>query len=169
MSTWHAIYVSSRQEKKVYAKLLEKGVEAYLPLKKTLNQWSDRKKWVYSPLISGYVFVKSSEIIKPQILQTRGVVSFVRYNNREAVIRQSEIDILKRIEEFGYEVNVFAEKIGRGDQFVVFQGPLKGLEVEVLELNDDDSVCVFVMDSIAQNFKLKLPKAMMKKANKKAD
>lgn len=55
------LYMFLRDKKKIHAKLVEKGIEAYVPLKKTLSQWSDRKKWVITPLISGYVFVQSSE------------------------------------------------------------------------------------------------------------
>ena len=64
---WHAIYVASRQEKKVLEALLNKKIEAYLPLIKTLRQWSDRKKLVEFPLMPGYVFVK--EDLKYPILQ----------------------------------------------------------------------------------------------------
>jgi len=41
---WHALYVSSRTEKKVMQTLLSKNIEAYVPLVKTMRQWSDRKK-----------------------------------------------------------------------------------------------------------------------------
>ena len=166
MTTWNAIYVSSRQEKKIQTKLLSYGIEAYVPLNKELSQWSDRKKWIFSPLITGYVFVKSTELVKEKILQTQGVVAFVRYNGKEAVIRQCEIDTLRSIEEHGYEINLSSEEFTTGDQLSVFQGPLKGLMVQVIELNDDNTVCTFVMDSIGQNFKVKLPKAVLKKENK---
>lgn len=166
MNTWNAIYVSSRQEKKIQAKLVEKGIEAYVPLKKTLSQWSDRKKWVVSPLITGYVFVQSSEQKKDSILQTQGVVSFVKYNGKEAIIRESEINILKSIEEHGYEINLVSDTFKSGDKVNVFQGPLKGLVVQVLEINNDDTICAFVIESIGQNFKITLPRVVLRKENK---
>ena len=55
---WYAIYVNSRAEKKVEADLTCKGIETFLPLKKSLRKWSDRKKWIDMPLIPGYCFVK---------------------------------------------------------------------------------------------------------------
>jgi transcription antitermination factor NusG len=57
---WHAIYVSSRAEKKVCENLSNKNIEAYVPVVKTIRQWSDRKKKIELPLISGYVFVRIS-------------------------------------------------------------------------------------------------------------
>ncbi len=103
---------------------------------------------------------------KDLILQTQGVVSFVRYNGKEAIIRESEIDILKSIEEHGYEINLISDTFKSGDTLYVFQGPLKGLVVQVLEINNDDTVCAFVIESIGQNFKVTLPKVVLRKESK---
>jgi hypothetical protein len=42
-SKWYAFYTKSRNEKKVYQKLIEKNLECYLPIEKKLKQWNDRK------------------------------------------------------------------------------------------------------------------------------
>ena len=39
----------------------DEGIEAFLPLIKTVRQWSDRKKTVVLPLIPSYVFVSLPE------------------------------------------------------------------------------------------------------------
>ncbi len=54
---WYAVYTKPRSEKKLAERLSDQGIEAYLPMRKTLKQWSDRKKMVSEPLISSYVFV----------------------------------------------------------------------------------------------------------------
>ena len=54
---WFAIYTRSRNEKKVVAGLLEQGHEAWVPLMKTMRQWSDRKKVVEVPLFNSYIFI----------------------------------------------------------------------------------------------------------------
>ncbi len=41
---WYAVYTRSRFEKQVLKGLLDQDIEAYLPLIKTVRQWSDRKK-----------------------------------------------------------------------------------------------------------------------------
>lgn len=163
MTVWNAIYVSSRQEKKIQERLSSQGIEAYVPLKKTLSQWSDRKKWVATPLISGYVFVRSGEAVKQSILQTQGVVAFVRYNGSEAVIRQSEIDTLRSIELHGYEISLATGPLEPGDKITIFQGPLKGMLAQVLEVNNDSTVCAFILEGTGHSFKIILPKAILKK------
>ncbi|MEO6902165.1 MAG: UpxY family transcription antiterminator [Bacteroidia bacterium] len=163
MNVWNVIYVSSRQEKKIQARLTEMGVETYVPLKKVLRQWSDRKKWVTIPLITGYVFVQATELKKEVILQTSGVVSFVRFNGKIAAVKQAEIDTLKSIEKFGYEIDVATDDVNTGDELMIFQGPLKGLLVKVVEVTNDNSICVFLLKNVGHSFKIKLPRAILKK------
>ena len=52
---WHALYVHSRAEKKVYERLVEMGLEAYLPLITKMKRWSDRMKKVEEPLFKSYL------------------------------------------------------------------------------------------------------------------
>lgn len=122
------IYVSSRSEKKVAERLQQEGIECYVPLKKELKQWSDRKKMVESPLINGYVFVKPSPIQRDVVLQFQGVLQYVRYNSGDAIIRDIEIEALRSIEEKGYFVNgEFSKNLNTGDQVMIQHGPFKGL------------------------------------------
>ena len=58
MPTWYAIYTKPRTEKKACEELTCKGISTYLPVVKTLKQWSDRKKWVEKPYFPGYLFVR---------------------------------------------------------------------------------------------------------------
>ena len=49
MKQWYVIYTKSRAEKQVNQRLLEQGIETYLPLQKIIRQWADRKKRVEVP------------------------------------------------------------------------------------------------------------------------
>ena len=49
---WYAVYTNPRAEKKTAGKLLEKGIEVYLPLQTTIKQWSDRKKRWKNPYLN---------------------------------------------------------------------------------------------------------------------
>ena len=51
---WYAIYTRANGEKKLFDNLLEKNIECYLPIRKVLKVWSDRKnglKNLYSNVI----------------------------------------------------------------------------------------------------------------------
>ena len=71
MVNWYAVYVNAKHEKKVVNKLIEQGISAYAPIVKKLQQWTDRKKWVEFPMLSGYVFVNISDSDKDKVLKNR--------------------------------------------------------------------------------------------------
>ncbi len=92
---WYALYTKPRWEKKVDSILLRKGIESWCPLQKVERQWSDRKKIIEDPLFKSYVFVHIAEEERLTVLQTDGVLNFVHYLNRPAVIRDDEIMLIK--------------------------------------------------------------------------
>ncbi len=92
---WYAIYTKPRWEKKVDAVLVRKKIESWCPLQKVERQWSDRKKIIEDPLFKSYVFVKINEDEKLRVLQTEGVLNFVYYTGKPAVIKENEINLIK--------------------------------------------------------------------------
>lgn len=159
---WKALYVNSRAEKKIGDTLLAKNIEAYVPLVKTMRQWSDRKKMVEIPLMNGYVFVKVSQQEQDKVLQTRGVVSFVRSEGRTAIIRDEEINRLKQLVELGYqlEAGAISKTYKEGDKVKITSGSLKGLEGYVLESRGTAEIDV-LLESIGQCIRVKLPKELL--------
>ena len=93
---WYALYTKPRWEKKVNRVLDQKGIECWCPLRKSERQWSDRKKIVEEPLFTSYVFVRITESEKTQVLMTDGILNFVYYVGKPAIIRDEEIDIIKK-------------------------------------------------------------------------
>lgn len=92
---WLVIYVRPRWEKKVDRLLQEQGIETFCPLRTTENQWADRKKKVSVPLFNGYVFVRINDRDLTKVRYTLGVLNFIYYLGRPAVIRDIEIEQLK--------------------------------------------------------------------------
>ena len=92
---WYAIYTKSRNEKKVALNLQEKGIEVYLPLLKTLKQWSDRKKWVEEPLFRSYLFVRILDKNYLEVLQTDGVVRFITFRQERVPVPDQQIEAVK--------------------------------------------------------------------------
>ena len=95
MPKWFAIYTKPRWEKKVNQLLTDKGVECYCPLNKVKRKWSDRTKTVEEPLFKSYVFVKVTEEERTKVRLTNGVVNFVYWNGKPAVVREKEIQTIK--------------------------------------------------------------------------
>ena len=94
---WFVIYTKPRWEKKVYAALLKKQVEVWCPVQKVQKQWSDRKKIIEEPLFKSYLFVQIDYVSERlRVLMTDGALNFVHYLGKPAIIRNNEIDVIKR-------------------------------------------------------------------------
>jgi transcription antitermination factor NusG len=117
---WYAVYTKPRWEKKVHKLFDEKGVENYCPLNKVRKKWSDRIKVVEEPLFKSYIFVQVSEDEKTKVRMTNGVVNFVYWQGKPAVVKEKEINIIKKFLN-EYE-NVIAQPISlRSDMKIKIQ------------------------------------------------
>ena len=143
MKQWVALYTRPRHEKRVVEEVLKKGIEAYLPLVPVLRLWSDRKKWVDEPLFRGYVFVQGDPLERYRSVQTSGVVRIVRFQGKPAIVRDEEIDRIKRILRDGIEVEA-CDPFSIGDWVVVKQGPLTGIEGRLIEMQGANRLIVNV-------------------------
>lgn len=138
---WYAIYTRPRWEKKVSNLLVQKGIESYCPLNKVRRKWSDRIKMVEEPLFKSYVFVKIEDEDRTEVRMTNGVVNFVYWNGKPAVIKEKEIQTIKRfLDEFE---NVEAVKINPEERVRIIAGPMMDQEGKVIEIkNKMAKVCI---------------------------
>jgi len=58
---WYAVYTRPRWEKKVSELVTKKKLTTYCPLNRVVKQWSDRKKVIFEPLFTSYVFVNAQK------------------------------------------------------------------------------------------------------------
>lgn len=126
--TWKAVYTKPRNEKKVASRLTECGFEVYCPLRKTLKQWSDRKKWVEEPLFSSYVFVRVSEEDRSKVLMDPGVVAFLFWLGKPATVREEEIQAIRDFIERHPSAKAVALSVEKGQRVAIKRGPMKNHE-----------------------------------------
>ncbi|MDN3676660.1 UpxY family transcription antiterminator [Flavobacterium paronense] len=122
---WYALYTNPRQEKKVAAKLQQIGFEVYCPLIIQVRQWSDRKKKVEVPLLPSYVFVKVEPKERDKVFQVSGVVRYLYWLGKPALIRDEEIALMQNWLQgtvASFEVN----SIQPGDNYEIPSGPFGG-------------------------------------------
>ena len=134
---WYAVYTKSRCEKKVAALLAKKKVEHYCPLNRVVKQWADRKKMIFEPLFTSYVFVKITDTEMAAIRQTNDVVNFVYWIGRPAVIKDVEIESMQRfLNEY---TNVHLEKtvVNINDLVRITSGPLMEMEGNVVSVQNN--------------------------------
>lgn len=130
---WLVFYTKSRHEMKVRGYLQCKGYDVFVPVQKVLRQWSDRKKWVVTPLFRSYIFVNDMESKIQDILQVPGIAWNIRYNNQPAYLREQEIETIKRFLATGLHIETSAHPAFQvGDEAEVLDGPLKGIRGKII-------------------------------------
>ena len=142
---WYAVYTNSRAEKRVSDRLSELGIETFLPLQKTLRQWSDRKKLVEKPLISSYVFVR---IIPKEYFTVRkvdGVVKFIMIQAKPVPIPDAQIKNLRILCGSDAEVELSTDVYAQGDMVEVTVGSLTGLRGELIRVGRKHKVVIRII------------------------
>jgi transcription antitermination factor NusG len=129
---WYPVYTQPRAEKKAYSALIDKGVEAYLPLHRRLKQWSDRKKWVEEPLIKSYLFVRIADNTQTEVLMTKGIARFIYFSGKITAMPDRQINELKLLMASSLEMEVTEEDLQPGEKIKIKAGPLKGITGEII-------------------------------------
>lgn len=122
---WFVIRVKPRYEKKSAERLEKLGITVYCPTTTQIHQWSDRKKKVQVPLFSSYVFVQTEEKERNRVFEAPGVMGYLRWLGRAAIVREEEIELIKKwlVKDV---VSSKVEKITSGDLVAIESGPFKG-------------------------------------------
>lgn len=132
---WYAVYTRSRYEKKLMDLLTEKGIEAYVPCRRVLHQWSDRRKFVEEPIIRSYCFVKVNNTNYFEVLNTPGAVRYVWFSGRPAAIPDRQIAVLKAITGANIDVESLPDYFKPGVKVKINSGPLMGFTGELVSIS----------------------------------
>ncbi|NHM06465.1 UpxY family transcription antiterminator [Flavobacterium sp. CYK-4] len=131
---WYVIYTKPRNEKKVAERLKLAGITAFCPMINMVKQWSDRKKKVQVPLLNSYVFVQLEEKNREAVFQISGVVRYLFWLGKPAVVREDEIDALKNgLKDTMASFEVKDIKVG--DLLPIPSGPFQGKEGIIKQIN----------------------------------
>lgn len=116
------------------------GFESYCPLNKVRRQWSDRIKVVEEPLFKSYVFVHIEDTLRPEIRYVDGVLNFVYWNKKPAVVKDEEIVAIKRFLSEYEDVEVKTIDVQPADEVVISAGVMMGAKGRVLRVMGNNIV-----------------------------
>lgn len=131
---WYAVYTKARWEKKVADLLTRKQLESYCPLNHVERQWSDRRKLVQEPLFKSYVFVRIPESKRNVVRETEGIINFVYWLGKPAVIQDDEIDLIKRFLREYKSATLEQFPIRQNDLVEITAGPLMHQRGRIVEV-----------------------------------
>jgi len=166
---WYAVFTKPRAEKKVHQRMVDNDIEAFLPLVKTIRQWSDRKKTIQVPLISSYIFVNMLEKDLNRTLPIPGTVNVLKHLGKPAKIKDIEIENL-RILSSNSESHEISNCISvlKGDAIEVVNGPFMGLIATCIKEGTNHRVVVKI-DSLGSCFNVNIPMSFLRKIENKKE
>ena len=151
---WYVIYTKPKWEKKVAEQLAEAGIDCYCPLITQIRQWSDRKKKVEVPLFNSYVFVQLDESERNSVFQSAGVVRYLFWLGKPAIVRHEEIEVIKKWLNTSDAADVMVDRYKIGDAIQLESGPFSAQKAIVQEVTN--TYYVLVLESLGCVLKMKI-------------
>ena len=140
---WYLVYTRPKNERKLCGFLAEHQLEHLLPTCKVLRQWSDRRKYIETPLFPSYVFVHLCSMEQYYlVLNHETALYYVRNGHKTAVIGNTVIQHIRTIVQSGLPVNVSTAHFQAGERIQVREGPFAGSVCEVVEYRNEMKVIV---------------------------
>ncbi|MBD1363080.1 UpxY family transcription antiterminator [Mucilaginibacter sp. ZT4R22] len=152
---WMVLYTRSRWEKKVDQLLKEQNIISYCPLVKTSKKWADRNKTVEIPLFNSYLFVRANYTDLEKITQTSGVITYVTFCGKPAIVRDNEIESIRKIvRKYSDIESIPLNDLQIGDEAIIADGPLCNQRGEVQQVNGKSVVMVLKSMNCALTVKI---------------
>ena len=150
---WYVLHTRPRSEKKAEKQLLSMGINAYCPTRTVYRLWSDRKKKIDVPVLPSMVLVKIDKKDFNRVFESSAVVRYMFWLGKKAIVRKSEVDILKRYLKKGQElIKNNSSEINVGDNFnLSFFNHESGIVNKI----SNNNIWIY-LKSIGCNVKLKL-------------
>tara|TARA_Y100000766_G_C18762996_1_gene534362 strand:- start:370 stop:831 length:462 start_codon:yes stop_codon:yes gene_type:complete len=150
---WYVLHTRSRSEKKVEEQLLSLGINAYCPTRTEIKLWADRKKRIDVPVLPSMIFVNIDDKDINRVFESSLVVRYMFWLGKRAIVRQSEIDILKKYLSGSYSlVNSKISDIKVGDNFSLSSF---NNEMGIVKRISNNNIWIY-LKSIEYSVKLKL-------------
>jgi transcription antitermination factor NusG len=160
---WFAVYTKSRHEKALEDELGKKKNETFLPVRRVVRHWSDRKKIIEDPLFKSYLFVKVFWRDRWSVLNTHGAVRFVTTGLSHGPIEVPERELLTIKNFIDGEMNVDPfPYLKEGERVYIKSGPFKGAEGFIVR-KDRNCRLVISLDMLMQSVSVVIDEALIEK------
>lgn len=134
--SWYVLYTKPRTELKVAQRLQEIDLEVFCPSITEVRQWSDRKKKVTSPLFKSYVFVNLKEQDRHLVFDVPGVVRYLFWLGKPAVVRDEEIETIRNWIEDDEVEDLEIDHLSPGDKLTINNGTFKEQPAIIKEIGN---------------------------------
>lgn len=142
---WVAVYTRTRAEKIVSQRLVDQGIETYLPVRLEKHHWSDRVKMVSVPMFRSYLFVKMCRKTEMIVRETAGIVTIVKFGDKYSIVPESQIEMIRKLEQSASDLYVYeTAHLKRGTRVLIQEGDFAGMEGTIVSNCKDGNFAVNV-------------------------
>lgn len=135
-------YIISRREKDFMRKLMPRNIAFYGPvIEKRYRSPNGRFRTSFIPLFSNYVFVFGSENDRFEAMSTNCVSKYTEVTDKEQLIH--DLNQIRAVLHSGVPV-LQEQKIGKGQEVHVINGPFKGFDGKVIRRENKTRLLVHV-------------------------
>ena len=131
---WYVIYTKPKSEIKTAQRLEKIGVDVFCPVKNEIRQWSDRKKKFTVPLFTSYLFVRLEEKDRGIVFEVPGVNNYLFWLGKPAIVRDNEIDIIKKWVNDETVKDIKLCHLKPGDHIIIEKGAFKNKKAVVQKM-----------------------------------
>ena len=170
---WYLIYTKSNTEKKLYEKIIARGILAYLPLRKIKKKWSDRIKMCEEPAFKSYVFAKLNSETMRIVEQLSGFLFLVSYGGGKQSTEQIKNKIFPVITDLTIEqisrtlaeypkATLIDSSLIKGDKVEITKGSLKHYQGNLTTHPEGTKVAIN-LNGLKQSLIITVPMELLKK------
>ncbi|MEP7106710.1 MAG: transcription termination/antitermination NusG family protein [Ferruginibacter sp.] len=121
---WYAVYTGPQREKKVASILTRKGIKNYFPVNKIVSLNTNNKKVTKEALFISYVFVYITESEIGLVKDIPGMVNFLYWMAKPAIIRQEEIEAVKQLTSAYHNIKLEKSVVNLNDFVRIIDEPV---------------------------------------------
>lgn len=154
---WYVIYTMPHHEKKLQKRYAEIDLKSFLPTRKILRSWHDRRTYVSEPLFPSYIFLFLNNMQDYYNgIDSSGALYYVKTGSQIARVSDAVIHNLELLHSHNDELEVSQARFESGRPLVITKGALTGLSCEVVKYQNKEKLLVRV-DLLNRNVLVSMP------------
>ena len=140
---WYVAYTFPNAEKSVQRALSKMQIDSFLPLHAQVRHWSDRRKVISVPVFPSYIFISSPHNERYEALGVRGIIKYVSFNGKPAIIKDEHIESIKKMMVGEIQVHEGVNLVA-GARIRITEGPFTGAEGILQKVNGRSRLFVLI-------------------------
>lgn len=152
---WLVGYTLPQCERTLQAKLQQNGVECFLPMRKEVRTWADRRKVVDAPVFPNYIFIRTTLSKRWEHLKMRELLKYVAFDDMPATIKDEEIALLMLLQHPQADATLvpLRHRLPAGTRVMINAGRFTGAR-GVLIRDEDRSKVIVELTAVGHVVKL---------------